>query len=162
MKVYLLLGSNVGDKRANILKAIEQLKREGLNVLMVSEIIETEPEDCPPQEKFLNAGVICETSLSPQELLQVICNIEKMFGRDKKGEKAPRTIDIDIAFYGEKVFISEELEIPHPRLHTRFFALKILNELCPHFLHPLTGKTVSEHFEDISNHLKKRRKGIYN
>jgi 2-amino-4-hydroxy-6-hydroxymethyldihydropteridine diphosphokinase len=133
--VYLGLGSNLGDRQKNIENAIMLLERDGVSVLKRSTIIETEPVDCPPlaegcaQPKFFNSVIKGETALTPQALLKVISGIEHELGRERPFKNAPRTIDIDILLFDDLKMSTEELTIPHPRMHERDFVMRPLNEI---------------------------------
>ncbi|HEY2018171.1 MAG TPA: 2-amino-4-hydroxy-6-hydroxymethyldihydropteridine diphosphokinase [Bryobacteraceae bacterium] len=142
--VYLSLGSNVGDRQRHLEAAIERLAAPGLRVLRTSPVYETEPVDFTAQRWFLNLVVEAETTLFPQQLLLRIQKIERALGRVRTVPKGPRTIDIDILFYGNTVMQSAALEIPHPRLHERRFVLAPLADLAPEFRHPARRQTVRE------------------
>ena len=141
---YLGLGSNVGDREANLRAAIERLRAPDLRVLRVSPVYETEPVDYTGQRWFLNLVVETETSLLPMQLLARIAGIELALGRVRAIPKGPRTIDIDILLYGQAVMRGEALEIPHPRMGERRFVLAPLADLAPDLRHPIARRTVSE------------------
>lgn len=126
---FLGLGSNLGDCKKNITEALCELEKNGNKILKVSSIYETEPYGYKKQPKFLNAVVKIKTTLEPQELLTVCKKIEKKLGRKKTFKWGPRTIDIDILFYGNKKIQKKHLKIPHPELHKREFVLKPLKEV---------------------------------
>jgi 2-amino-4-hydroxy-6-hydroxymethyldihydropteridine diphosphokinase len=142
--VYLSLGSNIGDREANLSAAVERLSAPGLRVLRVSPVYETEPVDYTGQRWFLNLVVEAETGLFPMQLLARTAGIERALGRVRGVPKGPRTIDIDILLYGMAVVRSEVLEIPHPRMAERRFVLAPLADLAPDLRHPATRKTVRE------------------
>lgn len=145
-RVYLGVGSNLGDRLAH-LKRAEALFKEipQTRFLRSSSVIETDPVGGGPQDpKYLNAVWEIETALSPETLKEHLFGIEIEIGRTKSLRNAPREIDLDILFYGNRVVKSERLEIPHPRLHERTFVLKPLAELAPDWLHPVLKKTVKE------------------
>lgn len=130
--VYIGIGSNLGNRKKNIEKAIELLKKvKGIKVLKVSSIIETEPLGGPPQQKYLNGVIKLITELEPLELLKVLQKIENRLGRIRKEKNGPRTIDLDILLYGEKLIDEPNLKIPHPRMFEREFVLKPLFEIEP-------------------------------
>ncbi len=137
--VYLSLGSNLGDREANLRAALRLL-----NPRRVSPIYETEPVDHTAQPFFLNLVAEVETSLMPMQLLSHTQRIERDLGRKRTIPKGPRTIDIDILLYGTTIIASKRLEIPHPRLHERRFVLKPLADLAPDLRHPVTHLTVRE------------------
>ena len=142
--VYLGLGSNVGDREANLRAAIERLEAPDLRVLRVSPVYETEPVDYTEQRWFLNLVVEAETSLFPMQLLARVARIERALGRLRTVPKGPRSIDIDILLYGKAVIRSEALEVPHPRMDERRFVLAPLADLAPDLRHPIAHRTVSE------------------
>jgi len=129
---YIGLGSNLGNRQANINKAIEYLKSNSqIKIEKISSIIETEPQGGPPQGKFLNAVVKIKTSLAPQDLLRFLQDIEAKLGRTRLIRNGPRTIDLDILLYDNKVIDEPNLEVPHPRMFERDFVLKPLLEIEP-------------------------------
>jgi len=129
---YIGLGSNLGDRLANINKAIEYLREnQDIAVEEVSSIIETEPQGGPPQGKFLNAVVKIRTALKPKELLRVLQGIEEKLGRVRNIKNGPRTIDLDILLYGDEKIDEPDLKIPHPRMRERSFVLRPLLEIEP-------------------------------
>ena len=131
--VYIGIGSNLGDRKANITKAVELAKLiKGIKVKKVSSIYEADPVGGPPQEKYLNGVFSIETKLGPHKLLCELQNIEKHLGRKRKARNAPRTIDLDILLFGNRKINTRNLKIPHPRLHKREFVLRGLRELIPH------------------------------
>ncbi|HXS96847.1 MAG TPA: 2-amino-4-hydroxy-6-hydroxymethyldihydropteridine diphosphokinase [Candidatus Limnocylindrales bacterium] len=143
-KVYLSLGSNLGDRQANLQAAIDRFPAAGIQLLRVSPVYETEPVDYLDQPSFLNLVVEVETELAPCDLLSQTTAIEKELGRVRNIPKGPRTIDIDILFYDEAVIETPTLTIPHPRLAERRFVLVPLNDLEPNLRHPVTKQTVQE------------------
>jgi len=127
---YLGIGSNLGDRRKNIKRALEILKNtKGIKLEKVSKIYETEPVGGPPQEKFLNGVIKIKTSLSAPQLLKTLKRIEKYLGRKKTIRFGPRVIDLDILFYKDLVINRKDLKIPHPRCFERRFVLKPLMEV---------------------------------
>lgn len=142
--VILALGSNVGDRQANLRNAVQRLESDEIRVLRRSSLYETAPQEMLDQPWFLNALVEVETSLFPLQLLARVRQIERQMGRQRVTPKGPRKIDIDILFYGRAVIRTAELEIPHPRIAQRRFVLEPLAEIAPDLRHPLTGKTAGE------------------
>ncbi len=142
-QVYLSLGSNVGDRQANLGKAVERLERKG-RVVSVSSFYETEPVEFTHQAWFLNCAVSVETAETPEQLMATILQIEQEMGRQRVQPKGPRTIDIDILLIGDKVIDSPELTVPHPAMHKRRFVLEPLAEIAPTVLHPILKKTILE------------------
>ena len=141
VKVYIGIGSNLGDKENNIKKAIALLK-EKCKALKISSLYETEPVGYKAQDWFLNCAVSLETDLKPEELLKFFQFIEKTLGRARIIKNGPRTIDLDILFYGNNMIKTKSLKVPHPRLHKRRFVLEPLNELCPKLMHPKLKKRI--------------------
>ena len=143
-RIYLSLGSNIGDREANLRKAVELLEALDVHVLRASRIYETEPVDYVDQAWFLNQVVEAETALFPMQLLTRIARIERELGRTRTVPKGPRTLDIDILFYAEAVVRTARLEIPHPRMAERRFVLLPLAELAPDLRHPVTRLSVRQ------------------
>jgi 2-amino-4-hydroxy-6-hydroxymethyldihydropteridine diphosphokinase len=140
--IYLSLGSNLGDRAANLQRAITALPGAGVRVLRRSSLYETEPVDFLAQPWFLNCVVEAETSLMPRQLLHALQGIERAFGSRKLVARGPRIIDLDILFYGARMIRTEEMEIPHPRMAQRRFVLVPLAELAPGLRHPVLGATI--------------------
>jgi 2-amino-4-hydroxy-6-hydroxymethyldihydropteridine diphosphokinase len=147
-RVYLSLGSNVGDGASQLLSALARLETTG-RVVAVSSFYETEPVEFTPQPWFLNCAVALESSQTPQQLMDSILLIEQEMGRRRLEKKGPRTIDIDILLFDDAVVNSSELTIPHPALHQRRFVLKPLAEIAPEVLHPVLKKAVRELLEAL-------------
>jgi GTP cyclohydrolase IV len=147
---YLGLGSNLGDRKQNLARALELLSKH-MVVEQVSSIYETEPVGYQKQPLFLNAVCRISTELKPRQLLRLAKKIEAKLGRMPSFPNAPRTIDIDILFYGDEVFSSKELIIPHPRLAERAFMLVPLAEIVPDLVHPGSGKTIKQLLADLGH-----------
>jgi 2-amino-4-hydroxy-6-hydroxymethyldihydropteridine diphosphokinase len=140
---YLSLGSNVGDRAANLAQAIARMAESG-TVGRVSAFYETQPVDLPDQPWFLNCALALETRKSPADLLKFILQIESEMGRVRTRRRGPRKIDIDIVLFGEHVLDEPGLKIPHPAMHQRRFVLEPLVEIAPEARHPIIGKTARE------------------
>ncbi len=140
---YLSLGSNLGDRAANLRAAIAQLETAG-RLLAVSSLYETQPVDLPDQPWFLNCVAAIATDKTPRELLQLALQVEAGMGRLRMREKGARKIDIDVVLFGERVVDEPELKIPHPAMHQRRFVLEPLVEIAPEARHPELGKTARE------------------
>lgn len=134
--VYLSLGSNLGDRAANLRSALLQLPAAKTPVSKVSSFYETEPVDVRDQPWFLNCVVEGRTELEPPELLRALRAIEAQLGSRKEFAKGPRLLDIDILLYGDLVLATPELQIPHPRMLERKFVLAPLAEIVPALKHP--------------------------
>jgi 2-amino-4-hydroxy-6-hydroxymethyldihydropteridine diphosphokinase len=138
-RAYLSLGSNLGDREANLREALDRLKPT-----RVSPIYETAPVDYTNQGWFLNLVAEVETDRFPRQALAWTQRIERELGRVRTVPKGPRTIDIDILLFGDVVMRTPDLEIPHPRMAERRFVLQPLADLAPDLCHPITGRTVRE------------------
>jgi 2-amino-4-hydroxy-6-hydroxymethyldihydropteridine diphosphokinase len=145
--IYLSLGSNVGDRLANLLSAIAALPQVGVRVARVSSIFETQPVDFLNQAWFLNCVVAGETKSPPLELLTLLRGIETAMGSKKEFAKGPRLLDIDILLYGDETIDTPDLQVPHPRITQRRFVLVPLNEIAPDLCHPHWKGTVSQLLE---------------
>jgi len=141
--VYLSLGSNLGDREANLRNAIERLRGVG-NPVAISSFYETEPIDVVSQPWFLNCAVKLDTEKMPRQLITAILSLEQEMGRQRKQQKAPRTIDIDILLFGSSIIEIPSLTIPHPRMHERRFVLEPLAEIAPDARHPVFKRTIRE------------------
>lgn len=145
-RVYLSLGSNVGDRKRNIADALERLAASGVKVVKTSSLYETAPWGRTDQGDFLNLVAEVRTKLDPEGLLKALKTVEERMGRAAvKAAKAdrwgPRVIDLDIVLYGGVVFTGEDLQVPHPRFRERRFVLEPLAEIAPGAVDPVTGKT---------------------
>ena len=130
--VFIGIGSNLGDREKNIKKALEYLeKNPHIKIEKISSIIETEPWGYTPQPKYLNGVIKIKTDLSPLDLLKFLQEVEERLGRERKIKYGPRTIDLDILLYDDKIINSAQLKIPHPRMWEREFVLKPLLEIEP-------------------------------
>jgi 2-amino-4-hydroxy-6-hydroxymethyldihydropteridine diphosphokinase len=142
--VFLSLGSNLGDRVANIRKALEQLPGVGVEIKRVSSFYRTEPMHFRPQAWFVNCVAEAETRLMPLQLLKAVKLVERALGRRRAVAKRPRPIDIDILLYDSVVMRSAVLNIPHEHLAERRFVLLPLRELAGNLRHPATKLTVYE------------------
>jgi 2-amino-4-hydroxy-6-hydroxymethyldihydropteridine diphosphokinase len=145
--VYLSLGSNVGDRPANLARAVAWLNEASVRVVQQSSLYRTEPVPGtagPPQQWFLNGVVAAETRLLPRQLLRVTLGIERRMGRRKLVAQGPRALDIDILLYGASRIRARDLQIPHARMAGRRFVLVPLAEIAPALRHPVLHGTVGE------------------
>jgi dihydroneopterin aldolase/2-amino-4-hydroxy-6-hydroxymethyldihydropteridine diphosphokinase len=153
---YLSIGSNLGDKRENLLQAIQLLNEdEGTQVTKQSSFLVTKPVGEVEQDDFLNAALEIKTLRSPEELLELIAFIEKKLKRERVVHWGPRTIDLDIIFYNDEVIQSEALTIPHIEMANRMFVLEPLCEIAPYAMHPAFHKTVAELKEQCTSTVAK-------
>jgi 2-amino-4-hydroxy-6-hydroxymethyldihydropteridine diphosphokinase len=141
--VYLLLGTNMGDKQKHLRHALEKLSLTG-TIQHTSSIYETEPWGVTNQDDYLNMAVQVSTRLTPEALFKNLKAIEAAEGRNSIIQNAPRTLDIDILFYDEMVITSELLIIPHPRLHLRRFVLTPMVDIAPDLIHPVLKKSIQD------------------
>ncbi len=140
---YLSLGTNMGDKKKNLLEAIEKIENlENTKVTAQSTIVETEPFGYTDQDMFLNACLEVKTLFTPQELLEKLLDIELQMGRKRIIKWGPRIIDLDILFFDDEIIQDKNLAVPHPWICERMFVLEPLCEIAPNLVHPLERKTV--------------------
>jgi 2-amino-4-hydroxy-6-hydroxymethyldihydropteridine diphosphokinase len=141
-RAFIGLGSNLGDRQATLEAAISRLQP-----LRVSEILETEPWGWADQPKYLNAVAELKTDLDPGKLLRRLLDLERQLGRVRRERWGPRTLDLDLLLYGDRVIRTRALTVPHPRLAERRFVLLGLAELCPELPVPGLGRTVQQLLE---------------
>lgn len=141
---YLLLGSNMGNSKANLSKAVVQIEKQIGTITRQSGLYSTAAWGNTKQPDFLNQVIIVETKLSSLQTMQTILNIEKKMGRIRTVKNAPRVIDIDILFFNKEIIEEEHLFIPHPQIQNRRFVLVPLNQLSPNLKHPVLNKTVHQ------------------
>lgn len=156
--VYLSLGSNLGDRAANLRTAIDRLATAG-KVAAVSSFYETEPVEFTEQPWFLNCVVKLETEKMPKQLLAALLEIERQMGRRRERKKGPRLIDLDILLFGSSVIQAKGLTIPHPAMHERRFVLEPLAEIAPDLRHPVLKQTIRELRNALSGQAVRKFKG---
>jgi 2-amino-4-hydroxy-6-hydroxymethyldihydropteridine diphosphokinase len=142
VRAFVGLGSNLGDREANLRSALDALAAEpGIAVVSVSSFRDTDPVGLEEQPRFINAAAALETELEPRALLERLLAVERRLGRTREGPRfGPRTIDLDLLVYGDERIAERGLEVPHPRLHERRFALEPLAELDPGLVVPGHGR----------------------
>jgi 2-amino-4-hydroxy-6-hydroxymethyldihydropteridine diphosphokinase len=143
---HIALGANLGDRRANIDRAIDLLRdTPNIRVTKISTFLENPaiggPPDSPP---FLNAVAEIETTLPPRDLLARLLDIEKTLGRQRRQKWDPRLIDLDLLLYGDEILNAPDLSIPHPLMHTRRFVLEPLKEIAPDAIHPILKMRIAD------------------
>lgn len=145
-RAYVGLGSNLGDRERTIRRALDELAADpGVRVVAVSTLIDTEPVGPVEQPRFLNGVVELETTLAARDLLALLLDVERRFGRRREGvpPQGPRTLDLDLLVYGEAEVAEPGLDLPHPRLHERRFVLEPLAEVAPGLEVPGKGRVES-------------------
>lgn len=151
-KAYIGLGSNIGDKEVYLKDAIKYINdTPKIEVTKKSSFIVTKPWGYVEQDDFLNCVIEVETLLEPDELMDVLLNIEQQLKRERIVRWGPRTIDLDIILYDDLISSDEKVILPHPRMHEREFVLKPLNEIAPYLMHPVLKKRIYSLLEDIQN-----------
>lgn len=153
-RVHLGLGANLGDRLATLRAALASLEQLG-RVVARSSVWETEAIGPPPD--YLNAVVELETALEPAPLLEALLGIEEQNGRVRTGKDAPRTLDLDVLLWGDRIVEHEQLRVPHPRLAERSFVLEPLAEVAPEAIHPTLHRTVEELRARLSPSKRARR-----
>ena len=154
---YLSLGTNMGDKKKNLLEAAEKIGNlENTKITAQSTIIETEPFGYTEQDMFLNSCLEIKTLFTPRELLKELLGIELQMGRVREIKWGPRIIDIDILFFDDEIIGEADFAVPHPWICERMFVLEPLSEIAPNFVHPLEKKTVGTLKRILEKELKKQ------
>lgn len=153
MNVYLLLGSNLGDRQTYLKEAIAHIESEVSPIIKASAIYETQSWGKTDSPDYLNQVILIQTEIPAAVLLQKLLNIEWIIGRTREEKWGPRIIDIDILFYGDEIINQPNLQVPHPHLHTRRFTLEPLAELAPTLIHPLLLKNISQLKNELTDSL---------
>ncbi len=159
--VYLLLGSNLGERLPNLQAAINEIKAQTGEVTQLSSVYETEPWGVSEQPAFLNQVACILTDKAPEALLNQLIAIEKKLGRERKGKWTERTIDIDILYYGSEILVKNDLKIPHKELHNRRFTLIPLNEIAPDFKHPVLNLSTAKLLDYCADKLEVKKYGEF-
>lgn len=150
MRTFIGIGSNLGDSLANCRQAIKVIGAEKENKIVACSLFYlTEPVGRKDQSWFVNAVIAVETTFSPHQLIDFLMHVEKNMGRERKERWGPRIIDLDILFYENLICQENNLQIPHPEIARRRFVLRPLQDIAPHLVHPLLGKTVSELLDEL-------------
>lgn len=151
--VFLLLGSNLGDRQTFLQKATAYIETDIAPIVKTSSVYETQSWGKADAPDYLNQVIQLKTELSPQVILQKILNIENVLGRKREEKWGSRVIDIDILFYDSIIVSVPGLNIPHPELHNRRFTLEPLSEIAPHFIHPVLKKSISQLKNELKDNL---------
>ena len=151
-KIYLGIGSDLGDRMHNLREAVRMIGESAGEVLCSSRIYETDPWGFSSESRFLNMAIEIESIHSPSDLLERILLIEFALGRIRSGKNySSRVIDIDILFYGDEIISDGTVEIPHPRLHERRFVLVPMSDIAPGLYHPVRKRTIRELLDDCDD-----------
>ncbi len=148
---YVGLGSNLGDRLANLRSAIQKMRSENLEVTRLSRVYETEPVETFAQPLFLNLVAELKVTTTPEELLAQLLKVELALGRKRELDKGPRTIDLDLLLFDHEIRDSGFIQLPHPRLPFRRFVLAPLAELCPNVEHPVLHQTIVDLLEKTAD-----------
>lgn len=151
--VFLLLGSNLGNRPLFLREAIGYIEKEVAPILKASSVYETQSWGKSDAPDYLNQVILLESDLPAQTILKKILNIENILGRHREGKWGSRTIDIDILFYGDEVINGPGLQIPHPELHKRRFTLEPLAEIAPALVHPMLNKNILQLKNELNDNL---------
>ncbi|APH15344.1 2-amino-4-hydroxy-6-hydroxymethyldihydropteridine diphosphokinase [Clostridium sporogenes] len=146
---YVAFGSNIGEKENYIKRALEKIEEREIKIIKVSPIYETEPYGVLDQDSFLNGVVKIETNLTPENLIEVLLDIERQLDRVRERRWGPRTIDLDIIFYDDLIINEKDLVIPHKDMENREFVLKPLCDIDENFIHPVLKKSVRELYDRL-------------
>ena len=144
---FVGLGSNLGDKELSLEQARQHLIQPEVRILQTSRIYATEPVDFLAQDWFLNQVICIETSLSPKDLLSHCLRLERKMGRKRSTPRGPRSIDLDVLLYEDRIVEEEGITIPHPRMHLRRFVLVPLAAIAPAVVHPILKQTITRLLE---------------
>ena len=139
---YIALGSNLGDKEANLRQALKMLLVKGLQIRSVSSFFKTEPYGVTDQPEFINAVACVKTDLAPEKLLKLLLDTELEMGRVRLRHWGERNIDLDLLLYDDLIYYSEKLVLPHPDMQNRFFVLQPLSEIAADKIHPVYKKSI--------------------
>ena len=148
---YIAMGSNLGDRKKNLLESLSNMENSGFKILAVSSFVETEPYGVTDQPFFINAAVKIATELSAHDLLRALLEIEQKMGRVRKRRWGERNIDLDLLFYDNLVIKEQDLVLPHPDMQNRLFVLAPLAEIAGEVVHPVFNVTVSDMLNKLTS-----------
>lgn len=155
---YVGLGSNLGDRAGNLLLAVRSIVEASFVIKRLSPIYETEPVEVESHNKFLNlVAEIGVTNVSATQMMARLLRIEYLLGRTDKNLKKPRTVDLDMLFFGDTQMDTEFLILPHPRAHLRKFVLKPMSKIAPHFVHPVLGRDIVDILANLDDDSEVKR-----
>jgi len=157
-QIYLLLGSNMGEREILLSKAVSEIAQNCGRLMQSSSLYETAPWGFDSNDWFINQVIRIESELNPRELLTNLLLIEKQMGRTRTHEQySSRFIDLDVLYFGQQILRTPDLEIPHPRLHLRRFTLLPMNEIAADFEHPILKKTQHQLLAQLKDNSVVRR-----
>lgn len=148
---YIALGSNLGDKEANLRQALKMLLVKGLQIRSVSSFFKTEPYGVTDQPEFINAVACVKTDLAPEKLLKLLLDTELEMGRVRLRHWGERNIDLDLLLYDDLIYYSEKLVLPHPDIQNRFFVLQPLSEIAADKIHPVYKKSIQTLLKSLTD-----------
>ena len=148
---YIALGSNLGDKAANLGQAVKLLQAKGLQIRAVSSFFQTEPYGVTDQPEFINAAACVETSLPPEALLKLLLETELEMGRVRLRHWGERNIDLDLLLYDDLIYHSDKLTLPHPDMQNRLFVLQPLAEVAAEKIHPVYKKSIQNLLKSLTD-----------
>lgn len=148
---YIALGSNLGDKEANLRQALKMLLVKGLQIRSVSSFFKTEPYGVTDQPEFINAVAFVKTDLAPEKLLKLLLDTELEMGRVRLRHWGERNIDLDLLLYDDLIYYSEKLVLPHPDMQNRLFVLQPLSEIAADKIHPVYKKSIQNLLKSLTD-----------
>ena len=148
---YIALGSNLGDKEANLRQALKMLWVKGLQIRSVSSFFKTEPYGVTDQPEFINAVACVKTDLAPEKLLKLLLDTELEMGRVRLRHWGERNIDLDLLLYDDLIYYSEKLVLPHPDMQNRLFVLQPLSEIAADKIHPVYKKSIQNLLKSLTD-----------
>ena len=148
---YIALGSNLGDKEANLRQALKMLLVKGLQIRSVSSFFKTEPYGVTDQPEFINADACVKTDLAPEKLLKLLLDTELEMGRVRLRHWGERNIDLDLLLYDDLIYYSEKLVLPHPDMQNRLFVLQPLSEIAADKIHPVYKKSIQNLLKSLTD-----------